>query len=291
MPSINVLRTLLREITTSERAQRVPEPDLVMDDPAKVAAYVEAGRPNGVMAPVYVYHSANACEVIRPGDRVVDLACGPANQLSMIAAMNPAVRFTGVDLSPPMLERAGEHVARLGLDNVEFRSGDVCRLDWLETGSVDAVISTMALHHLPTGAQLQRVFAEIARILRPDGGIYVVDFGHLKSEASIRYFAHQYADRQPELFTLDYLHSLRAAFHEDDFRAASAVLAPRARVYKTFIAPYMVAVKSARRRAPESQLRQRFRDLRAGMPRSHQVDLDDLVTFFRLGGLTSGLLQ
>jgi ubiquinone/menaquinone biosynthesis C-methylase UbiE len=291
MPSIDVLRTLVREIVTSERAQRVTEPDLVMDDPAKVAAYVEAGRPNGVMAPVYVYHSANACEVIRPGDRVIDLACGPANQLAMIAAMNPEARFVGVDLSPPMLARASEHVARLGLQNVELRMGDISRLDWLESGSVDAIISTMALHHRPTREHLNRVFEEAARVLREDGGMYVVDFGHLKSEASIRYFAHQYADRQPELFTLDYLYSLRAAFRAEDFRAASAVLGRRARLFTTFIAPYMVAIKSARRRAPEPPLRQRVRELTLAMPRNHQADLRDLATFFRLGGMSSALLQ
>src|SRR6516165_8234394 len=111
MPSLPVLRTLLREITTSGPVVRTPEPDLVMDDPAKVAAYIEAGRPKGVMAPVYLFHCAQACEVIRPGDTVVDLACGPANQLSIIAKLNPEVRFIGVDLSEPMLDRARAYVS------------------------------------------------------------------------------------------------------------------------------------------------------------------------------------
>src|SRR5256885_4073148 len=108
MPSLAVLQVLLREVLTRERAPRIPEPDLVMDDPAKVAAYIEAGHADGVMAPVYLFHCAQACEVIRAGDLVVDLACGPANQLAMIAALNPKAQFVGVDLSEPMLAQARE---------------------------------------------------------------------------------------------------------------------------------------------------------------------------------------
>ena len=291
MPSLPVLRTLLREVTTSERSARVPEPDLVMDDPAKVAAYNEAGRADGVMAPVYLFHGANACEVIRPGDRVVDLACGPANQLALIARLCPEARFVGVDLSEPMLARASEHVRASGLANVELRLGSITELPGLGDGSVDAVISTMALHHLPTQDMLRAAFSEIRRVLKPGGGVYLADFGHLKSERSIDYFAHQYADRQPELFTLDYLYSLRAAFSATDFRAAGAVLGQDARFHTTFLAPYMVAFKSAARRGADAALEEGINRLRAALPRHHQADLRDLVTFFGLGGLRCRLLS
>ena len=89
MPSLPVIRTALRELFTLERVGRIPEPDLVMDDPAKVAAYVRAGREDGVMASVYLFHCAQICEVISAGDVVVDLGCGPATQLGMVARLNP----------------------------------------------------------------------------------------------------------------------------------------------------------------------------------------------------------
>jgi ubiquinone/menaquinone biosynthesis C-methylase UbiE len=291
MPSLPVLRTLLRELTTLERAKRVPEPDLVMDHPGKVAAYDKAGEVDGVMAPVYLFHAANVCEVIKPGDLVVDLACGPANQLAMVARLNRDVRFIGVDLSEPMLARARERVRESGLENVEFRRRDISNLRDLAECSVDAAISTMALHHLPTLEYLKATFLEIKRVLKPDGGIYIVDFGHLKAERSIQYFAHQYADRQPELFTLDYLYSLRAAFSLADFRFAGTVLKSSARLYTTFLSPFMVAFKSAVRRPTDRSLQQRFQEMRAALPQHHQQDLRDLVTFFRLGGLRCSLLQ
>ena len=292
MPSLPVLKTLARELVSRERSPRRTEPDLVMDDPEKVAAYTRAGREDGVMAPVYLFHCAQVCEVIRPGDTVVDLGCGPATQLAMVARLNPDVRFVGVDLSEEMLERARAYGAEQGLGNVAFQQADVTDLGFLGDASVDAVFSTVALHHLPDVDHLERTFAEVARVLRPGGGLYLVDFGHLKSEKSIEYFAYQYSDRQPELFTLDYLYSLRAAFPLADFqRLADRYLAGRAQVYSTFLMPFMVVVKSPPRAGEVPQgVRAGLAALRAALPSYHRTDLQDLRTFFRLGGLASPLL-
>ncbi|PTD96954.1 class I SAM-dependent methyltransferase [Pseudothauera lacus] len=290
MPSINIARTIARELLSFTPCARTPEPDLVMADAEQVQAYTEAGRECGVMAPVYLHHCSQVCDVIRPGDTVVDLACGPATQLAQVARLNPDCHFIGVDLSAEMLRKARAHVADLQLANVEFRDGDISRLEMFGNASVDAVMTTMALHHLPTRQLLLDTFAEVARILKPDGGVYLVDFGHLKSERSIREFAYQYADRQPEIFTIDYLNSLRAAFPVADFRAAAQALDGRAQVYTTLLVPYMVALKSAPRRAPDSALQARLRELHDAMPAYHQRDFKDLSTFFRLGGLRSAHL-
>ena len=85
MPSAVLIGSLIRELLTCKRCPLIPEPGLVMDDPEQVSAYVSAGREHGVMAPVYLFHGANICEVIRPGDTVLDLACGPGNQLALVA--------------------------------------------------------------------------------------------------------------------------------------------------------------------------------------------------------------
>ncbi|WP_200173584.1 class I SAM-dependent methyltransferase [Ectothiorhodospira shaposhnikovii] len=291
MPSPAVLLVALREVITRQRAPRRTEPDLIMADPEQVAAYTRAGREDGVMAPVYHFHAAQVCDVIRPGDTVLDLACGPATQLALVARLNPDVRFIGVDLSEEMLARAREHIAEQQLDNIEFRHGSIDALDFLEAKSVDAVMSTMALHHLPDEETLSSTFNEISRVLKPDGGLYLVDFGHLKSPRSIEYFANQYADRQPDLFTEDYRNSLWAAFPKEAFQRGHARhLAERSRLYSTFIFPFMVAIKSPSRRADEQALRETFARLREQLPPHHRRDLKDLKTFFGLGGLSSPLL-
>lgn len=292
MPSLQVLKTMLREIITRENSPRVPEPDLVMDDPDKVAAFTRAGREDGVMAPVYLFNCAQICDVIRAGDTVIDLGCGPATQLAMVARMNPETSFIGIDLSDDMLARARTYLDEQRLTNVELRKGDISRLSFLADRSIDAAFSTVALHHLPDLDSLDRTFAEVSRILKPDGGVYLADFGHLKSEKSILQFAYQYADRQPELFTLDYLYSLRAAFNVFDFRRLTERhLNKRARVYANPVLPYMLAVKSAPRREEIADLRDTFRRLRRSLPAHHRTDVGDLIALFLLGGLRSRLLN
>jgi SAM-dependent methyltransferase len=288
--SLPVLRVLIRELTTTQRSVRTPEPDLVMDDPDSAAAYTRAGREDGLLAAVYVYNSIHICEVIRPGDTVLDLGCGPANQLAQVARLNPDIRFIGIDLSEPMLEHAREHVRSQRLSNVELRHADFTKLDALEDASIDAVMCTMSLHHLPDAERLKQAFAEIARVLKPGGGVYIVDFVHLRSERSIEYFAHEHADRQPNLFTTDYLNSLRAAFSLEDFEQAAVALSNRARLFRALV-PILVAFKSPARRDPDARLSAQLVRMKADLPVHQRRDFDDLKTAFRLRGLAPSLAK
>ena len=288
MPNAALIGTLVRELVTRKKVARVPEPSLVMDDEAQVAAYREAGLPDGIMSSSYLFHCEQICSLIRPGDIVVDLGCGPGNQLSLVAKMNPDATFLGVDLSEEMLAQARDLMRREGLSNVSFLAGDITNIDALPNASADVVISTVALHHLPTVAHLDAAFAQAARILKPDGGMYLMDFGRLKSDESMRHFAYQHAARTPDLFTLDYMYSLRAAFEREDLeRAAARHLGERAKVFTTFLIPFMVVVKSEPRREVDATLKTRLASVYAQMPEAFRRDLHDLALFFQLGGLAS----
>lgn len=291
MPSLPVMQTVIRELLTLEPSPRVPEPDLVMESEEAVEAFTCAGREAGVMAPVYLFHAIHISEVIRPGDTVIDLACGPATQLGLVARLNPNAQFIGIDLSKGMLKRASAYILSQGLKNVTFQEGSIDSLDWIENQSVDAVMSTMALHHLPDLRSLKNTFLEVDRVLKQNGGIYMADFGHLKSEKSIKYFAYQYADIQPQKFTEDYHHSLRAAFYLNDYKKAMVPLTARARLYSTFMLPYMVALKSNARRGPDKMLREKLLEIRDNLPQYHQIDFNDLSVFFQLNGLSSFLIK
>ena len=282
----------MRELLTQRSAKRKNEPDLIMDDPEKVTAYTRAGREDGVMQPVYLYHCAQICEVIKPGDTVVDLGCGPATQLGMVAQLNPETQFIGVDLSNEMLDKARVHIKEQNLNNVEFRQEDITQLQSFSDGSIDVFMSTVVFHHLPDLTALESTFAQISRILKPGGGLYLVDFGHLKSEKSIHDFAYQYDDRQAELFTLDYLYSLQAAFWPEDFQKLyQKHLSSAGKFYKTFVMPYMMVVKSPVRRKLDTVLGQQLQDIRQSMPHYHKTDITDLIRFFRLGGLKCSFLK
>ena len=279
--------TFLRELVVARTLPRVAEPALVMTDAAEVDAYVAAGRTDGTMAASYLFHTARISQAIRGCTNVLDLCCGPATQLAQVAALHPRVSFTGVDLSTTMLAAAARHVGDLGLENVSLRSGDASRLAGIADGSVDGVISTLALHHLPSLAHLDACFAEIRRVLAPGGALYLADFSRLKSAASVRFFAARNARHQPPLFTLDYERSLRAAFLKDDFdRLAARHFAGSAAVVSTFRVPFLVLVKTPDRDlASDSHLRELLARRRAELPPRYRRALDDLRTFFKLGGL------
>jgi SAM-dependent methyltransferase len=290
MPNLAMLKIVVRETLSRRRIERMPEPSLVMDDEDQVRSYVAAGRETGVMAPTYLFHGANIADVIKPGDRVLDLACGPANQLALVARLNPEVSFVGIDLSPSMLAQAEALIKVQGLSNVSFQEGDITRLSAFADHSFDAVVSTLSLHHLPTLKMLHQTFAEAARVLRPNGGVYIMDFSRLKLRSSIEYFAYQYVDRQPVLFTQDYLNSLLAAFTLDDLRATGAPLMEHATLCSTWAVPFMASFKSPVRQPANPQLHGRFKELAAALPAWHQADLADMIRFFGLGGLRSALL-
>jgi arsenite methyltransferase len=283
---VSLIPTLVRETVGNRTLPREPEPDLVMDGHEQVEAYALAGRIGGIMSAAYLFHSAQISSVIAGYRNVIDLGCGPATQLGQIAQLNPGVQFLGVDLSDTMIESARTYVAELQLSNVALVRDDIARLDSIADNSADAVISTMAFHHLPTISHLEACFTQIRRILRPDGALYLVDFGRLKSLKSVIFFAYMNRNYQPHIFSLDYERSLRAAFLFDELRGVAAGTLPAsAGVYATFLVPFLTVIKTPGRPLTAELLRQ-LRSMRRSLPKKYRRDLDELRRFFRLGGLS-----
>lgn len=292
MKPLSILTIAVNELLRRRGVERQPEPDVIMEDKARVKAYVEGSRELGVMKPIYLFYAAQICDILRPGDRAIDLACGPASLLCMVAKMNPEVQFTGLDLSAEMLDFAREYAAQCGIRNVEFKLCDITSLDHLGDSSVDAVFSTMALHHLPGVQHLEGAFSEIARVVKEDGGLFLLDFGLLKTETAIREFAYQYADMQPESLTTDYYHSLHAAFPAGLYRQLTGKhLRGRASVFSSFPVPYNVAVKSEARNFGERTIVRSLAEYARRLTPYQRGDLQGLRISFRLGGLGSRLLD
>jgi arsenite methyltransferase len=276
---------ILREVVGGRTLPREPEPDLVMADADQVTAYTEAGRIDGVMSAAYLFHSARMTQVLQGCKRVIDLGCGPATQLAQVAELNPDIAFLGLELSAEMLRQAKQHVQELGLKNVDFVQGDMTDLGQVQSDSMDGVISTMALHHLPSEAHLEKCFGEIRRVLRLNGALYLADFGRMKSLRSVIYFAYMNAQHQPHIFSLDYERSLRAAFLPEEIaRLAGEKLGAAYTVDSTFPVPILVLIKSADRPVTATQ-RQRFETMREKLPNRYRGDLDLIRRLFRMGGL------
>ena len=103
-----------------------------------------------------------------PGELVVaDLGCGTGGTLVELAPH--VARVIGVDREEAMLEVAERRVE--GADNVDIRRGLLDDLP-LDDDEVDAALCTLVLHHVK---ELEPVFAEMARVVRPDGRVVVLD--------------------------------------------------------------------------------------------------------------------
>jgi ubiquinone/menaquinone biosynthesis C-methylase UbiE len=106
--------------------------------------------------------------VLRRGDRVVDLGCGPGVDAVFLARQGLTV--IGVDLSAEALRRA-EAWARLAEVQAGFVRGNVLDVP-LASGSADVVTDSFVFHNVRDEAR--PVYRdEVHRLLRP-GGLFIL---------------------------------------------------------------------------------------------------------------------
>jgi len=168
---------------------------------------------------------------------------------------------------------------------VSLHAGDMNALAGLADASVDCVTCTFSLHHLPDLAGLRRSFAEAARVLKPGGGIYICDFARLKRRASQAYFAYDRREDQGELFTQDFLNSLRAAFSLRELAGAAALLGSGVGIHPTALAPFMVVLSRPTHAVPPAATTDRAARMLAELSPTQQGDFRALSRWFRIAGL------
>jgi len=108
---------------------------------------------------------------IRAGERVLDVGCGCGHTtLQLAERVGAAGCVTGVDVSAPMLERAGQRAGQAGLANVRFENADAQTFGFAP-GSFELVYSRFGVMFFadPTAA-----FANLRGALVADGRLVFV---------------------------------------------------------------------------------------------------------------------
>lgn len=114
-----------------------------------------------------IWHEAG----LQEGIQIVDLGCGTGTISCAIAHKFPNAKIWGIDRSNHLLNTAKQLQEEYNLPNIKFALGDVYALN-LPNAVIDFVYGRLLFQHL---AEPVKALREIARVLKPEGKVCLVD--------------------------------------------------------------------------------------------------------------------
>ena len=145
------------------------------------------------------------------GNDVLEIGPGPGRTTDILRAQIPVL--TALEIDPNL---ARELADRIG-DRVDVIEGDATAMPF-ESGRFSAVVSFTMLHHVPTVDLQDRLFAEAARVLRPDS-LFVASDSVASSELAALHDDDTYNPIDPATLEGRLLHAgfRRVAVRHNDF--------------------------------------------------------------------------
>ena len=146
--------------------ERVLEPEL-MDDPDEAQSYNDMDHSE--VNRRFVVDLLACGEV---GNDILDLGTGTALIPIELCQQHAACRLMASDAATNMLDLARYNIAVASMElRIQLHHGDSKQLRF-EDGLFDCVISNSLIHHVP---EPRKVLAEIVRVCRPNGRLFVRD--------------------------------------------------------------------------------------------------------------------
>jgi ubiquinone/menaquinone biosynthesis C-methylase UbiE len=149
--------------------------------------------------------------------RVLDVGTGTALIPIELCRRDPRVEVDAIDLASHMLALAERNVARaeLGL-RVRVARMDAKATAWAD-GTFDAVMSNSIVHHIPEPPQ---VLAEVWRLVRPGGVLFVRDLERPVDAARVAELVDMYAPLPEAAPAVRSMHERQRALFEASLLAA-----------------------------------------------------------------------
>jgi ubiquinone/menaquinone biosynthesis C-methylase UbiE len=208
--SLALQQRFRRQILTRKR-----EMDLVMLDREQVDQYNKSGEDGG-LAVLYEFIINTILKYSPVAGTALDICCGPSQLMLRTAQAMPQMHFTGLDLSPRMLQFGMENKKKLALPNAEFKLGSMYALETLFEKKFDLITWCDAMHHCDHEENVIKVLNQINRILKPDGCLLIFDFIRPKTGRLALELSDLYARPFGDWLFQDNLDSYKAAFTFDE---------------------------------------------------------------------------
>jgi arsenite methyltransferase len=122
-------------------------------------------------------------------ETVLDMGCGRGAVLLATAKRLPRGRAIGIDLwqadqtdNSPSAALANAELENVG-DRIELHTADMTALP-LDDNSVDVIVSSLAIHNIPSHEGRRKALGEAMRVLRPGGRLAIADLWETRQHAA-----------------------------------------------------------------------------------------------------------
>ena len=133
---------------------------------------------------------------VASGHRVLDVCCGTgAASLPAAERTGPSGEVVAIDLADRLLDLGRSKAERRGLRNVDFRVGDLTNLD-VPDRAFDVVLCSFGVFFAPN---LVQAMLELARAVRPHGGLSLTTFGPRSFEPATTFFTETVTAERPDM--------------------------------------------------------------------------------------------
>ncbi len=134
---------------------------------------------------------------LQDGANVLDVCCGSgASAIPAAEAVGPKGSVLGVDLAENLLERARAKAKAQGLQNIEFRIGDMLNLG-LPESHFDAVVCVFGIFFVP---DMTAAVRSLWHVLRPTGRLAITTWGSRFFEPATGAFWNSIREVRPDLY-------------------------------------------------------------------------------------------